>query len=156
MECKRFGKGSIYEDMECMLCEKQGQCNSIARKVEKEKRVSEAHNDCKNCIEILHCKGYKLGLRCSSFTCNLSPGDSYGYYGCDECSCLGSCIKKYCKDVKYICKKDITYKRFFINETFIKGNEYTFKVFENNVIYQRSLLTMKDSEIFNRYFEEVK
>lgn len=151
MECKRFGKGSIYEDMECMLCEKCGECNLIAKKTEKEKRVLEAHTDCKNCNEILHCKGYKIGLRCSHF---IGCIDLDNYSGeCDRCGCLKMCIDKSCEDVKYICTKDIFFSN--IQENFFKDEVYSFKIFENKVIYKTMTLSLTDGNVFNKYFEKI-
>lgn len=126
-ECKRFGKGSIFEDMECMLCDVYNDCNAIAHEEKIKYRREKTVNDiCKTCSSISNCKHYIVKHKCDYKY--IPSSIKLGYSRCSDCNCKYNCIEKYNQCTEFTCIKDIDAKTHMFGHTisYTKDNKYKF------------------------------
>jgi len=142
--CKRFEEnlGSIYEDMKCMLCDKQSQCDIKYREALLEKRNNEACRPCTKCRELLQCKKYKYGKRCIG-----QYELSHEYNECARCNCRFNCIQWSGEQVSFKCIKDLIAVRDGQEYRFFKNKDYTFIKICNTLIYEYTIITINQNNL---------
>ena len=115
----------VFENIECMCCECNTECQSKIRN-EREDKLSSRFPKCKGCTDILYCKDhYKCDFE--KYRCLKNIRDRFGY--------------SYTKDTLYI----FTYDCGYCRKEIISESEEEFYITDS----------FKDDDIFKRYFERV-
>lgn len=152
-ECKRFSKGSIFEDVDCMTCDDSYECNMIHNQ-ERMKMINEnCREECKSCYELDRC--YYNGKQPKYY--KVCFGTFSGIDECEYCNCSNNCFNK-SKEVFYVkCKQDINIKSYSSKDNIFRSGCYYIMYRVGRDVYSNlDIKLFKDylkSEIFYKYFD---